>query len=149
MLMGSVYFRKGDWGSLMKRAAEYLEYEVIKPLVFALYSERGSHWNIIDAIEIPTVESKGRDERGFYIYVYPNIKSKGFYPPRNSIKRFCGTFVVGDKLELSLTDAYWMARDRMDFRIKVDKDSEGKLSYKVWVVDHKVGSFSEGIIIPV
>jgi hypothetical protein len=42
-----------------------------------------------------------------------------------------------------------MARDRMDFRIKVDKDSEGKLSYKVWVVDHKVGSFSEGAIIPV
>jgi hypothetical protein len=26
---------KGDWNSLMKRAAEYLEYEVIKPLVFA------------------------------------------------------------------------------------------------------------------
>ena len=35
MLMENVYFRKGDWNSLMKRAAEYLEYEVIKPLVFA------------------------------------------------------------------------------------------------------------------
>ncbi|MCX8189570.1 MAG: hypothetical protein N3F64_07635 [Nitrososphaeria archaeon] len=141
-----IWISKDDWNNIVERALNHLRSKTIdKPLVFALYSKRGTHWNIVGVKEIPTVTPKGKDAKGFFIYIYPGIKSKGFYPSSSSPERFCGTLVVGDKLELSLTDAYWMARDSMDFRIKMDKDSIGKLVYKVWIVD-KYGSFHEGAI---
>ncbi|MEM3873193.1 MAG: hypothetical protein QXE05_11600 [Nitrososphaeria archaeon] len=137
---------KAYWNNIIEKALKYLQSKAVdKPLVFALYSKRGTRWNVVNVKEIPTVTSKGKDEKDFFIYIYPGIKSKGFYPPQGHPERFCGTLVVGDKIELSLTDAYWMARDRMDFRIKMDKDSTGKLVYKAWIVD-EYGSFHEGTI---
>lgn len=58
------------------------------PIVFALYSRRGTRWNIIEKREIPTVTSKGRDGKNFFIYIYLGIKPLRFYPPSILLKGF-------------------------------------------------------------
>lgn len=113
-----------------------------KPLVFACYSKKRTYWDIVDVREIPTVKSKGRDKNGFFIYTYPGIKKMGFYPQGEPIQ-FSGTIVIGDDVSLSLMDAYWMAKDHMDFRIKIKRDCGKNLVYKAWAVDHKLGLFYE------
>jgi hypothetical protein len=60
---------KHIWKSLQKSALKFIIRD--KPLVFALYSKRRTHWDIIRGKEIPTVKSYGKSEEGFFIYTYP------------------------------------------------------------------------------
>ena len=106
------------------------------PLVFALYSKEDNHYEIID-YKIAPVQTKGDND-----YTCPGMRKQGFYPPQNTGKWFSGTLVVGDTTKLDEGDKFWMIRDRMDFRIKMDKDSSGKWSYKAYCLDFPVASVS-------
>ena len=135
----TIRIRKEDWNTLQNEASALKEGDNL--IVYAGFSQRRTRWNIIEIRKLPVqVERKTKD--GF-VYTYPGIKNLGFYPPRNSTKRFCGTFVIGDGLELSLEDAYWMGRDRMDFRLKIDKDAMGELTFKALGVDNSSGELDK------
>lgn len=109
-----------------------------KPIVFALYAREHDHHEIVDYREITTVIVRGDYPHGEYNYVYPGIKKQGFYPRRDAGKWFNGTLVVGDGTELEEGDKQWMIRDQMDFRIKMDVDSLGQLTYKAYYIDFPV-----------
>ena len=103
-----------------------------KPIVFAMYTEEHDHSRIIEYKEIPTVRVKGDYPNGEYEYSYRGIRNLGFYPAKGTGKWFSGTLVIGDGIELDDDDKRWMIRDQMDFRIKVDKDTKGKLTWKAY-----------------
>jgi hypothetical protein len=109
-----------------------------KPIVFALYTKEHDHYEIIDYGEITTVIVKGDYPNGKYDYCYPGIKKQGFYPHKGTGKWFSGTLVVGDGTELEEGDKQWMIRDKMDFRIKMDMDSLGRLSWKTYCISFPV-----------
>ncbi len=111
-----------------------------KPVVFALYTKEDNHYEIISYREVPTVEVQGDYPCGEYTYRYPEISELSFYPRKDSGKWFSGTLVVGDDTKLDEDDKKWMIRDKMDFRIKMDKDHLGQLSWKAYYVDFPVGS---------
>ena len=112
-------------------------------LVFACFSKRRTHWDIIELRKLPIEVEEV--ENGF-TYKYPGIKRLGFYPERSSPKRFCGTFVIGDGVDLSLDDAYWMGREQVDFRMKMDRDDAGEFVYKAWAFDRKSGEFGKVVV---
>ncbi len=129
----SIRISEKDWKFLQDAASKFRASDIF--LVFACFSKRRTHWDIVEVRQLP-IEVK-EVENGF-TYKYPGIKKLGFYPPRSSPKRFCGTFVIGDigdSVDLSLGDAYWMGREQVDFRIKMNKDDAGKLIYKAWAFD--------------
>lgn len=111
-----------------------------KPIVFALYTKEDNHYEIIDYKEITTVEVVGDYLSGDYTYRYPGIKEQGFYPDKGTGKWFSGTLVVGDGTELDEGDKKWMIRDKMDFRIKMERDSSGQLSWETYYLDFPVVS---------
>jgi hypothetical protein len=106
-----------------------------KPIVFALYTEEHDHGKVTSYREIPTVKVIGDYPDGEYRYVYPGIKAMGFYPRKSSGKWFSGTVVVGGGLELDEEDKKWMIREQLDFRIKMDIDSLGRLSWNAYFID--------------
>ena len=126
----SIRISEKDWKFLQSEASKFRDSDIF--LVFACFSKRRTHWDIVEVRQLPI---KVIEVEGGFTYKYPGIKELGFYPPRSSPKRFCGTFVVGGGVELSLEDAYWMGREQIDFRIKMDRDNTGKLAYKAWAFD--------------
>jgi len=126
----SINISEKDWEFLKVEASKFKASD--RFLVFACYSKRRTHWDIVEVKQLPI---KVEEVEGGHTYRYPGIKKLGFYPPRNSPKRFCGTLVVGDTVELGLSEAYCMGREQVDFRIKMDKDDTGKLAYKAWAYD--------------
>ena len=130
-----------DWRFLQDAASKFRASDIF--LVFACFSKRRTHWDIVEVRQLP-IEVK-EVEDGF-TYKYPRIKELGFYPPPSSPKRFCGTFVMGDGMDLSLGDAYWMGREQVDFRIKMDRDDTGKLAYKAWAFDRKSDEFGQVVV---
>jgi hypothetical protein len=111
-----------------------------KPIVFALYTKEHDHYEIVDYREITTVMVKGDYPNGEYDYCYPGIKKQGFYPHKGTGKWFSGTLVVGDGTELEEGDKQWMIRDQMDFRIKMDADPQGRLSWKAYFINFPIVS---------
>jgi len=111
-----------------------------KPIVFALYAKEHDHHEVITYREIPTVKVIGDYPNGEYRYIYPGIKSMGFYPRKGSGKWFSGTLVVGDGVELDEEDKKWMIREQLDFRIKMHMDSLGRLSWKAYFIDFPIVS---------
>jgi hypothetical protein len=109
-----------------------------KPIVFALYTDEHDHHKVIAYREIPTVKVIGDYPNGEYRYVYPGIKSKGFYPRKGSGKWFSGTLVVGDGTALEDEDKKWMIREQLDFRIKMQLDSPERLSWKAYFIDFPI-----------
>jgi len=109
-----------------------------RPIVFAFYTDECNHCEIVDYREITTVKVKGNYPNGQYTYSYPGIKKQGFYPRKGTGKWFSGTLVVGDGIDLDEMDMKWMIRDQMDFRIKMDRDSLGQLSWKAYYADFAV-----------
>jgi len=109
-----------------------------KPIVFALYTSAHNHYEVIDYKEIATVKVTGDYPNGEYKYTYPGIKEQGFYPPTGSGKWFSGTLVAGDDVDLDEEDKKWMIRDKMDFRIKMDRDSLGQWSWKAFYIDFPI-----------
>jgi hypothetical protein len=87
------------------------------PIVFALYGKEEDHFDIVGYRQIENVKAKGDDD-----YHYPGIRDQGFYKPKGSGKWFSGTLVVGDGLDIDDGDKRWMARDGMDFRIKLHRE---------------------------
>ena len=69
-------------------------------------------------------------------YKYLGISELGFYPKKSTGRWFSGTLVFGDDTELDESDKKWMLRDEMYFRIKVVKDSKGKLQWKAYYLDY-------------
>lgn len=134
----SIRIYKKDWEFLESKALKFRASD--KFLVFALFSKRRTHWDIIEIQKNPITILEVEDG---YTYFYPGMKELGFYPPRNSPKRFCGTFVVGEGLELGLVDAYWMGREQIDLRIKMEGDESGKLTYKAWAFLRKLNDICE------
>lgn len=127
---------------------KFLQNEASKPragkfLVFACFSKRRTHWDILEVKPLPIQE---KEVKNGFTYTYPGIKALGFYHPQSSPKRFCGTFVIGDGVELSMGDAYWMGREQIDFRIKMDRDNTGKLKYKAWAFDRKSDELCEAMV---
>jgi len=106
-----------------------------KPVVFALYTSEHDHHEIVDYREITSVVVRGNYPNGDYNYFYPGIKKEGFYPPKNTGEWFSGTLVVGDSTEIDELDKRWMIRDKMDFRIKMNLDSLGQLTWKAYYMD--------------
>ncbi len=106
-----------------------------KPIVFALHTKEHDHYKIIEYREIPTVAVTGNYPNGEYDYNYRGIKALDFYPPKGEGKWFSGTLVVGDTTELDEGDKKLMIRDKMDFRIKMDRDPQGQLSWKTYYID--------------
>ncbi len=106
-----------------------------KPIVFALYTREQDHHEVIAYREIPTVKVRGKYPDGDYSYTYPGIKKMGFYLPKGVDKCFSGTLVVGGGVELEELDKKWMVREQLDFRIKIDRDSQGQLSWKAYYID--------------
>ena len=124
------------WKEMMKLINSKLaKGKLDKPIVFALYTKEDDHHEVIDYREIPTVAVTGNYPNGEYDYKYPGIKALNFYPDKGEGKWFSGTLVVGDGTELDEGDKSWMLRDKMDFRIKMDRDPLGKWSYKAYCVD--------------
>jgi len=111
-----------------------------KPIVFALYTNEYNHYEIIDYREITTVKVIGDYPNGDYNYYYPGIKKLDFYPRKGTGKWFSGTLVVGDGTDLDEEDKKWMIRERLDFRIKMDRDSLGQLSWKAYYIDFPIAS---------
>ena len=107
-----------------------------KPIVFAMYTTVDDHSEIIDYKEIPTVQVTGNYPNGDYDYKYLGISELGFYPKKSTGRWFSGTLVFGDRTELDESDKKWMLRDEMYFRIKVYKDSDGKLQWRVYYLDY-------------
>lgn len=106
-----------------------------KPIVFALFTKEDDHLKIISYKEITTVKIKGDYPNGEYNYTYPGIKALGFYPRKGEGKWFSGTLVVGDEIDFDESERKWMVREQMDFRIKMDKDDQGRLSWKAYYLD--------------
>ena len=133
----SIRMPKVLWQKMEERVEEYARKNpsLWPPLVFALYGEEGNHYEIIDYREIITIKVRGDRDDG---YTYPGIKDQGFYPPKGIGKWFSGTLVVGDSTDLDEGDKKWMIRDKMDFRIKMDRDSLGRLSWKAYYVDFPI-----------
>ncbi|MDP2931822.1 MAG: hypothetical protein Q8O05_04900 [Chloroflexota bacterium] len=75
-------------------------------------------------------------------YNYPGIGKLHFYSHKGEEKWFSGTLVVGDTTDLDDEDKSLMIRDGMDFRIKMDKDSQGQWQYKVYCLDFVTASLS-------
>ena len=127
---------KGLWQGILKRAEEYQQQNsnLWPPLVFALYGKEDNHYEIVDYREITTVQVKGDN------YTYPGIKKLDFYPQKGAGKWFAGTLVVGDSTELDKGDKVWMLRDKMDFRIKMDRDPLGQWAYKAYYIDFLTAS---------
>ena len=122
---------KSLWQKMEERVEEYARdnTNLWPPLVFALYSKEDNHYEIISYREILTVQTSGDS------YTYPGIKKLGFYPPKGEGKWFSGTLVVGDTTELDEGDKKFMIRDKMDFRIKMDRDAQGQLPWKAYYID--------------
>jgi len=134
----AIQMPKALWEEMMRIINDrLLKRSLEKPLVFALYTEEHDHQKVIDYREISTVKVKGRYPDDF-TYTYPGVKEKGFYPPKGAGKWFSGTLVVGDGTDLDEDDKKWMIREQMDFRIKMDKDSQGQLCYKAYYIDFPV-----------
>ena len=128
----SIRIPKSLWQKMEERVEEYARDNTNlfwPPLVFALYSKEDNHYEIISYREIPTVQVSGD------IYKYPGIKKLGFYPRKGTGKWFSGTLVVGSGIDLDEEDKKWMIRDQMDFRIKMDRDPLGQLSWKAYYID--------------
>jgi hypothetical protein len=106
-----------------------------KPIVFALFTKEDDHCEIVCYREIPTVRVKGDYPNGDYNYIYPGIKALGFYPRKGAGKWFSGTLVVGDGIDFEEGERKWMVREQMDFRIKMDKNDQGRLSWKAYYLD--------------
>jgi len=132
----SIRIPKSLWQKMEERVEEYARdnTNLWPPLVFALYSKEDNHYEIIDYREIPTVQVSGDS------YRYPGIKKLDFYPHKGTGRWFSGTLVVGDELELDNEDKSLMLRDKMDFRIKMDKDPTGGWSYKAYCIDFPTAS---------
>jgi len=113
-----------------------------KPIVFALYTKENDHHEVITYREIPTVKVIGDYPKGEYRYIYPGIKSMGFYPPRGTGKWFSGTLVVGGGVELDEEDKKWMIREQLYFRIKMDRGLAGKWFYNVYCIDFPTASLN-------
>ena len=111
-----------------------------KPIVFALYTKEDNHCEVISYREITTVKVKGGYPNGEYSYTYPGIRDQGFYPHKGEGKWFSGTLVVGDGVELDEEDKKWMIREQLDFRIKMDIDHLGRLSWKAYYIDFPIVS---------
>ena len=129
------------WNQMIETAKEKKEKGPLgKPIVFALYTQESDHSAVIDYREITTVELIRASEypNGNYNYKYPGIKKLGFYPPSGTGKWFSGTLVIGDGIELETEDQKWMVKDQMDFRIKLEIDQLGQLSYKTYCIDFPV-----------
>ena len=127
------------WEEMMKVITNRLtKGSLDKLIVFALYTDEHDHYEIVDYREITTVVVKGDYPNGKYDYCYPGIKKQGFYPRKGTGKWFSGTLVVGDGTDLDEMDMQWMIRDKMDFRIKMDRDPVGKWSYKTYCVDFPI-----------
>ena len=127
----SIRIPKSLWQKMEERVEEYARdnTNLWPPLVFALYSKEDNHYEIISYREIPTVQASGNS------YTYPGIKILGFYPHKGTGKWFSGTLLVGSDTDLYEEDKKWMIRDQMDFRIKMDRDSSGHLSWKAYYID--------------
>ena len=139
--MKSIKVSSNLWDEIMQVINDRLKRGSLnKPIVFALYTKEDNHYGIIDFKEITTVQVTGDYPKGKYTYHYPGIKQQGFYPRKGEGKWFSGTLVVGDNTELDEGDKKWMIRDKMDFRIKMDRDSKGQLSCKAYYIDFFVGS---------
>ena len=127
------------WDKIMELVNQRLtKGSLDKPIIFALYTKEDNHYEIVDFREIATVKVTGDYPNGEYEYRYPGIKKQGFYPPKTSGKWFSGTLVVGAGTELWEGEKEWMIRDKMDFRIKMDRDSLGQLSWTVYYVDFPI-----------
>ena len=111
-----------------------------KPIVFALYTKEHDHHEVITYRVMPTVKVIGDYLNGEYRYIYPGIKSMGFYPRKGSGKWLSGTLVVGDGVELDEEDKEWMIREQLDFRIKMHVDPPEQLSWKAYFVDFPIVS---------
>jgi hypothetical protein len=111
-----------------------------KPIVFGLYTKEDDHYEVVSYKEIPTVRVTGTYPNGDYNYSYPGVRQLGFYPKKGTGKWFSGTLVVGDGIDLDEGDKQWMIRDKMDFRIKIDMDSLGQLSWKAYHMDFPAAS---------
>lgn len=123
------------WAELMRLIGNRLAAGSLdKPVVFALYTKEDDHYEVISYKEIPTVKVTGTYPSNFN-YSYPGIKALGFYPPKGTGKWFSGTLVVGDGTDLDEDDKRRMTRDTMDFRIKMDRDYSGQLSWKAYHID--------------
>jgi len=127
----SIRIPKALWQKMEERVEDHAgkNPSLWPPLVFALYTKEDNHYEIIDYREITTVKAHDDD------YKYPGTKELGFYPPKGTGKWFSGTLVVGDGTELDEGDRKWMVRDKMDFRIKMDKGHTAKWSYKTYCID--------------
>jgi len=104
------------------------------PLVFALYGKEDNHYEIIGYRRAP-VQKKGEND-----YQCRGMRDAGFYPDKGEGKWFSGTLVIGDGIELDDVDKFWMLRDKMDFRIKMARDPEGKWQYRAYYIDFPVVS---------
>ena len=132
----SIRIPKTLWQKMKERREEYARKNpsLWPPLVFALYGKEDNHYEIIDYREAP-VQKKGDDD-----YTCRGMKDQDFYPPKGTGKWFSGTLVVCDGIELDEEDKLWMIRDKMDFRIKMDKDPTGGWSYKAYCIDFPTAS---------
>ena len=132
----SIRIPKALWQKMEERREEYAvkNPSLWPPLVFALYSKEDNHYEIID-YKIAPVQKKGDDD-----YTCRGMKNLAFYPDKGEGKWFSGTLVVGDGTELDEGDKSWMLRDKMDFRIKMDRDAAGEWSYKAYCIDFPTAS---------
>ena len=109
------------------------------PIVFALYGCEDDHFDIILYKRIESVTAT--KVRGEDSYSYPGLRKANFYPPPGTGKWFSGTLVVGDGLDLdksdeSGSDKWWMRKDGMDFRIKMDRQNPHEpWEHRVYVLD--------------
>ena len=132
----SIRIPKVLWQKMEERVEEYTRENpsLWPPIVFALYGKENNHYEIIEYREAP-VQRKGDDD-----YTCRGMGKQGFYPGKGEGKWFSGTLVVGDTIQLDDGDKSWMVRDRMDFRIKMDKDPTGKWSCKAYYIDFPIVS---------
>ena len=115
------------WDQMMQiRDNKLTNGKLHKPLVFALYSKEQHQFEVIDFKEIPNITVTGTYPKGDYNYQYPGIKGLAFYPKPGSGKRFCGTLVIGDGLDIGEVDEKWIAKDNLNFMIKMDREVGGE-----------------------
>jgi len=124
------------WDEMMQIVDHKLKKGTLdKPVVFAIYTDEHDKHEVVGYRDIATVQVKGDYPKGDYKIAYPGIKAQGFYPPKGTGRWFSGTLVVGDSTDLKERDKHWMIRDGMNFRIKMDRDSLGQLSWNAYHVD--------------
>jgi hypothetical protein len=129
---------KALWGEMMESINSRLKKGSLdKPIVFALYTKEDDHHEVIDYKEITTVEVKGKYPDD-YTYNYPGITEMKFYSHKGAGKWFSGTLVVGDGTDLDEEDKKWMVKEQLDFRVKMDRTSQGDLSYRAYFIDFPV-----------